>query len=240
MIAFAHRGSPGPGQRENTLPAFRRALAAGASALESDAWLTADDVPVLVHDRLLWMGHHRRAIRDLRADELPEWLPSLPDLYRELGADYDLSLDLKDPDGAEAVLAAAGAVGATRRLWLCAEIPLLRRCRQLSTEVRLVNSTRLRGRLTTPVVQRLANEGIDALNLREPEWTPARVDLAHAADRLAFAWDVQTTPVLDRVRRDGCDAIYSDSVELLRAVPSAGRRELTDLQQRRCAAENQW
>ena len=36
---------PRRGRRENTLPAFREALAAGLTALESDVWLTADAVP---------------------------------------------------------------------------------------------------------------------------------------------------------------------------------------------------
>jgi glycerophosphoryl diester phosphodiesterase len=221
-IAFAHRGAPGPGQRENTLPAFRGALAAGLSALESDVWLTADDVPVLVHDGALWLRRQRRRIRDTRAADLPSWLPSLPDLYRELGADYALSLDLKDADAAGAVLAAADDVGATSRLWLCASVRVLRRCRALSSAVRLANSTRLRGQLADPLVHRLADEGIDALNLRSPEWTPARVDLVHGAGRLAFAWDVQTDAMLSRVLGDGCDAVYSDSVALLLGL---GRKE---------------
>jgi glycerophosphoryl diester phosphodiesterase len=164
---------------------------------------------------VLWRRGHRRRIRELRAADLPGWLPALTDLYRELGGDHPLSLDLKDPDGGDAVIGAAEDAGAAALLWLCAEIDVLRRCRARSTAVRLANSTRLRGRHAAPLVRRLADEGIDALNLREPEWTPARVELAHGAGRLAFAWDVQTRNVLDRVTGDGCDAVYSDSVELL-------------------------
>ena len=52
-IGFAHRGAPGRGVRENTLPAFRTALAAGVPGIESDVWLTADNVPVLLHDGYL-------------------------------------------------------------------------------------------------------------------------------------------------------------------------------------------
>src|SRR4051794_5999032 len=109
VIAFAHRGAPGPGRRENTLPAFRDALAAGLHALESDVWLTADHVPVLVHDGVHWERGRRRRIREMTAAELPVWIPPLPALSRDLGADYSLSLDLKAPDAAEAVLAAATA-----------------------------------------------------------------------------------------------------------------------------------
>jgi glycerophosphoryl diester phosphodiesterase len=217
-IGFAHRGAPGEGQGENTLPAFRGALSAGLRAIESDVWLTADDVPVLLHDGVRWQGWHRRRIRDLRADQLPAWVPTMFQLYTELGADFDFSLDLKDPDGAEAVLAASDAVDATERLWLCAGVPALERCRRLSPRVRLANSTRMRGQLTEPLVRRLADARIDVLNLREPEWTPARVEMAHDAGLLAFAWDVQSDAVLRRVLGDGCDAVYSDSVDLLLTI----------------------
>ena len=49
-IGFAHRGGMAHAP-ENTLEAFRLALRLGASGLESDAWLTADGVVVLHHDR---------------------------------------------------------------------------------------------------------------------------------------------------------------------------------------------
>lgn len=214
-LAFAHRGAPTRGVRENTLPAFRAALDAGVDALESDVWLTADGVPVLEHDGALGPHWNRRRLREMRADELPDWLPTLAELYRELGTGFSLSLDLKDPDGAAAVLAVADDAGATSRLWLCAELPALEACRRRSAEVRLANSTRLRGRTTAPLVRRLADAGVDALNLREPEWTPVRVEMTHTVGLAAFAWDVQTTAVLDRVLGDGCDAVYSDSVPLL-------------------------
>ena len=62
MIGFAHRGAPAAGTRENTLAAFSHALGQGARALESDVWLTADGVPVLVHDRIVRSGLRRRPI----------------------------------------------------------------------------------------------------------------------------------------------------------------------------------
>src|SRR5690606_22144044 len=45
----AHRGASGI-RPENTLAAFRVALAQGADILESDVHVTADGVPVLSHD----------------------------------------------------------------------------------------------------------------------------------------------------------------------------------------------
>src|SRR5438105_4033328 len=103
-IGFAHRGAKAHA-RENTLEAFGLALALGASGLESDVWLTADGVPVLDHDGIVRTRGRRRSLADLRRDELPESIPALGDLYRACGTDFELSLDVKDP---ETALAAAG------------------------------------------------------------------------------------------------------------------------------------
>src|SRR5687767_1571186 len=45
----SHRGDQ-DGAPENTLPAFELALASGAEFIETDLQLTADGVPVLLHD----------------------------------------------------------------------------------------------------------------------------------------------------------------------------------------------
>ncbi|MFM6966388.1 MAG: glycerophosphodiester phosphodiesterase family protein [Rhodoluna sp.] len=48
---FAHRGlAIEPGVFENTIPAFRAALLAGATHLETDVQVTKDEIPVLFHD----------------------------------------------------------------------------------------------------------------------------------------------------------------------------------------------
>jgi glycerophosphoryl diester phosphodiesterase len=60
-IGFAHRGAPGRAVRENTLPAFRAALRAGVPGIESDVWLTADNVPVLLHDGYLRRANEQRS-----------------------------------------------------------------------------------------------------------------------------------------------------------------------------------
>jgi glycerophosphoryl diester phosphodiesterase len=50
MQIFAHRGTSGH-DPENTLRAFRGALAAGADGVEFDVHATVDRVPVVIHDR---------------------------------------------------------------------------------------------------------------------------------------------------------------------------------------------
>jgi glycerophosphoryl diester phosphodiesterase len=227
MIGFAHRGAPALGVRENSLPAFSAALAKGATALESDVWLTADGVPVLHHDGVLRAGLRRRPIGALAVTALPGWLPSLDGLYTQLGAsaaDVDLSLDVKDPAAALPAMQVAARHAATERLWLCGTTPQVRQWRESAQTAvppvpvpRLVVSTTLRGNGSSPQqrIAEAADAGADALNLRNPEWTAERVALCHERGMLAFAWDVQRAATLQAVRDFGCDAIFSDHVALL-------------------------
>ncbi|MGE0031566.1 MAG: glycerophosphodiester phosphodiesterase [Steroidobacteraceae bacterium] len=50
MVLVAHRGAVGPGQPENTLAAFRQAIASGARAIEIDLRGTKDGEIVVIHD----------------------------------------------------------------------------------------------------------------------------------------------------------------------------------------------
>ena len=50
MRILAHRGTPGPGTAENTVPAVSAALVAGTDGVEVDLRLTADGVLAVCHD----------------------------------------------------------------------------------------------------------------------------------------------------------------------------------------------
>lgn len=215
VIGFAHRGAPGAGVRENTLPAFRAAQEAGARALESDAWLAADGTPVLVHDGYLGRWPRRRMLTALSPDRLPPWLPTLAQLYETCGTSAELSLDVKDIGAAAAMVRVAQDAGAAGRLWLCGSTDELRAWRRLDPEVHLVASTQLRRGPAGPVADDVAAAGGDVVNLRWPEWTAEHVAEVHARGLLAFAWDVQQRELLDRLVGWGIDGVYSDSVRLL-------------------------
>jgi glycerophosphoryl diester phosphodiesterase len=69
---IAHRGASGSAP-ENTLPAFRLAAESGADALELDVRLTADGIPVLLHDRMLDRTTDRTGpLRALTLEQLGE------------------------------------------------------------------------------------------------------------------------------------------------------------------------
>jgi glycerophosphoryl diester phosphodiesterase len=211
------------------LEAFARARRLGAAGLESDVWLTADGTPVLDHDGIVRAGVWRRHIGEVPRSQLPPHIPTLEELYAQCGTDYELSLDVKDADAAGAVVAVAAAAGggAVGRLWLCH--PSWERVaswRELSADVHLVDSTRLRKISEGPErrAANLAEAGVDAVNLHYTDWNLGLVTLFHRFDRLAFGWDAQHERMLASLLAMGVDGVYSDHVDrmvdaLARAQP---------------------
>lgn len=220
-ITFAHRGARANAP-ENTLDAFRYALDHGVTGLESDVWLTADGVPVLVHDGTLGRVRKRR-IGDMRRAELPGHIPALGDLLEQCGTDYHLSLDLKDPRSGLAVFATIEAIspGLVARTWLChPDLEVLTALRPVSRDLKLVHSTRLVRLDQGPErhAARLAEAGVDGVNLRKDEWSGGLVTLYHRFERTAFSWDVQFEHELRPIVRMGIDGVYSDYVDRMMSV----------------------
>jgi glycerophosphoryl diester phosphodiesterase len=203
---------------ENTLAAFSHALALGAGGLESDVWISADGVAVLHHDGEVLHGGALRPIATLPRAALPASLPALADLYR-LGADrVELSLDVKDPAAAPAAVAAARAAGAESRLWLCHwNWRTVAAWRALSPSVRLVDSTRAEHMRTPPAARarRMAEFGLDAINLHAGDWRADWIEIFHREGRLALAWDAQDEATIARLAAMGADGIFSDHVDRL-------------------------
>jgi glycerophosphoryl diester phosphodiesterase len=231
-IAFAHRGASAYAP-ENTLAAFRLAAAQGATGLESDAWLAADGIVVLVHDRTIRLPGGLVDVTRATSTALAACdVPALADLYAELetiGArGLQLSLDLEQPAVAEPTIAVAEAAGAVTRLWACHDdLDLLARLRARSTEVRLVCSTRpLRVEAGVPaLIGRLATQRVDALNMHWTDWTLDLVERCHDAGLTAFGWDAQERPAMDHLLELGIDALYADAPDrLVTALGDHGAR----------------
>ena len=216
-ILFAHRGGRAHAN-ENTMAAFELGLRLGATGLESDAWLTADGVVVLDHHGRVRFGMRRRAIARCARAELPDHIPTLADLYATCGSAFHLSLDVKDKDAFDAIVAVARAAASDglSRLWLChPNLDTLVSWRDRCADVRLVNSTRLQHLPRGPErrAAELAAAGIDAVNLHHSDWTGGLTTLFHRFERVAFGWDAQHERVLRELLRMGIDGVYSDWVD---------------------------
>jgi glycerophosphoryl diester phosphodiesterase len=108
---IGHRGAAAYAP-ENTLASFREARRRGATWVETDVVLTADGVPVLMHDDSLkrTTGIDRLVAETPRAD-LP---PEVPTFWGELG--LGCNVEIKPSEGREAETARA-VVETLRRCW---------------------------------------------------------------------------------------------------------------------------
>ena len=204
--------------------AFRDALARGATGLETDVHLSAEGHPVLVHDGVVRRGLRRTRVDRTSTEALRDLgVPGLADLYAELGAGYELSVDLKVRAAALPTLRVAQAHSdeAVRRLWLCSpDLGVLEELRAHDEHVRLVHSVRrddVRGSMERHAAD-LARQRIDAFNMHRTDWTLGLVTLFQRFGLRAFAWDVQEPRHFQRVLPMGPDALYSDHVERMVAM----------------------
>lgn len=221
-ITFAHRGARAHAP-DNTIESFTLALKLGASGLESDVWVTADGVAVLDHDGVVRRGLRRKPISMMLRADLPEHIPTLAELFEACGTDYELSLDIKDPEAAAATVDVirTEAPDLLGRTWLCD--PDFERCLQYRPEfpdVRILNSTRL-DRLREGPERRaasLAHHGIDGINMHRSDWNGGLVALFHRFELHAFGWDMQFDHHLQTAFRMGLDAVFSDHTDVMMEV----------------------
>ncbi len=220
-IGFGHRGAMAEAP-ENTIESFQLAVSLGATGLETDAWCTADDVAVLVHDGRVGSKLRPRPIRKVDRAQLPDHIPSMTDLYDNVGGDLPLSVDIKDPAAFEPLIAAARTAGpdVESNLWIChPSVEQLMQWRG-QTNAHLVNSTRLSKLENGPErrASQLSSAGIDAINLFHSDWNGGLIALFHRFGCRAFGWGVEHERETAVLVDAGIDGVYSDHVERMMAV----------------------
>ena len=139
---IAHRGASGEAP-ENTMAAFERALEQGADAIELDVRLTADGVPVVLHDPTLdRTTSHRGPLGAVTADQLRDidagarftadggrtypfrgtgvQIPALTEVLRAFPL-MPFLIEIKEPEAQEAVKRVLLEEGAVLRSVLASE-----------------------------------------------------------------------------------------------------------------------
>lgn len=214
----------GPG--ENTLGAFRAAVAAGLDWVEVDVRLSADGVLVAHHDATLRDG---RAIGELTASEtgclpIEELLDDLPG---HVAVDFDLKSALEDAVRPRARTTAARlaelAAAAGRRVLVTSfDAGGLGIVRERAPDVPLGLLT-LTGMSLGHAVPAAAHLGVEVLGpqvralQREPELAHC-LDVAHAAGLQVAAWCPRPAEA-DALVAAGVDCLIVD--DLIRAAPAA-------------------
>lgn len=225
-VAVAHRGDPYV-HRENTLPSIRSALGAGAGAVEIDVRLTADGVPVLLHDATLGrLWGHERALAALSAAELRGLtgggVPTLAETLDATAEDHGarLFVDLPDPSAAGAAVAGVRSAGARDRVYYCGSPTAMLAVRRADrdAEIALTWTT-----LAPPRPALLAEVRPRWLNYRFGLVSEELVARDHAAGFLVSAWTADTRWTMRRLLRAGVDSITTNRVGTLRSLlPSRG------------------
>lgn len=228
LLTFAHRGGEDSGCPPNSLAAFADARARGCE-IETDLRLSADREVVCAHDAFWFSGARPVWVPRQSATALARReVPTLSRLYEELGTDFEVSADVKIVAAARPAIAVAARHGALRRLWLVsADLDLLAGIRSENQEVRLMHEARHRDldavRVTpSDHLERLAAAHIDAANTIVGHWTPELVEQAHELGLRAFGSLLQTRRPMEQAVSLGLDGFYSDHLDLMRAVATAG------------------
>jgi len=223
VTVIAHRGASAHAP-ENSAAALDLALEQGADVLEIDVRLTADGVPVLVHDEtLLRTAGDERAVASLRAAELE----ALPDAVRPMRLDEALArygrrtrllLDLKDP----------------RPALVTAVVDCVRRCRaERRVQLQAFGRSGLRlVRLADPslelaqlypalmpsaLIRRDLSRAATLASAIGPEAGSVDAALVHAAHRRGLRvqpWTVNDAAEMERLVALGVDGLITDTPDL--------------------------
>lgn len=212
---LAHRGD-WRDAAENTLPAFRAALAIPAcDGLEFDVRAAADGVPVVCHDETLARVHGRpERVDTLRSDALVALgVPTLEEVLRAAGRRPFLDVELKgDPGPAIVEVLAAGRGPELHNAVVSSfdHAALEALARRAPTWPRWLNTARL-DEATVNDALALGCRGVSV------EWralNESSVRRARSAGLDVAAWTVRRRSTFDRLARLGLVAVCVEAAAL--------------------------
>ncbi|AJF67550.1 glycerophosphodiester phosphodiesterase [Streptomyces vietnamensis] len=220
VTVVAHRGDPYR-VRENTLPSIASAIERGADAVEIDVRLTADGVPVLLHDdtlKRLW-GHDRplsglshELLRELTFDGVPTLREALI-----AAGDHPLMLDLPggNEDSVRAIVRTVRECGAGERVSYCAgAVAMLQvRAADPAAEIALTWTS-----LAPPRRVLLDAVRPKFLNYRFGLVSRELTERIHRDGLLVSAWTADTKHTMRKLIKNGVDSITTNRVDALAAV----------------------
>jgi glycerophosphoryl diester phosphodiesterase len=211
---------------ENTLASFREARKRGAAWVEIDVKLTADGVPIVMHDDSLkrTMGIHRLVARTPRA-ELPAEVPTFEQAiacFLELG--LGCNVEIKPCEGREAETARA-AVETLRRCWPAAlPAPLLSSFKDESLKAAQAAAPQfaralLVGELGEDWRARAETVGATGMNVGRRKLTAEGALAIKRAGYVLSVWTVNDPDEARAIVGMGADCIITDAPDvILRAL----------------------
>lgn len=248
-LVVAHRGASGQAP-ENTLAAFRLAIGQGAAAVECDVQLSADGVPVVIHDGSVdRTTDGRGAVGGLRLDELRaldagawldarfagERIPTLAETLAVCAGRARLFMELKPPaagsgsernapalvQGALAVLAQAPPLALTVISFDPEIVRLVARTRPDLPLGYLVSAQRVTRSGQEAILKETAALGAGFVAPQASAASARFVAAAHAAGLPVSVWTVDHPDELRAVAATGVDAITTNRPDVALALDLA-------------------
>jgi glycerophosphoryl diester phosphodiesterase len=225
----AHRGVSTRAP-ENTLPAVREAIAAGADYLETDVQLSKDDVLVVTHDSdFSRLGGVAKKVWDLSYDEIraiPLGARAAPEFRNEFTPTFDsllagtkgrikVNIELKyygdhQPGLARKVIEAVRARGMLDQVVIqCLEYEPLLEVHQLAPEVPI-------GYLLSFNAREPSRLDVNFLSVEQTRLDRTFILRAHRRGQQVYAWTVNTAEDLERLIDLGIDGVITDQSALAR------------------------
>ncbi len=244
LLVFAHRGAREQAP-ENTLPAFERAAELGADGIELDVQLSADRVPVVIHDFTVDAttdGTGR--VSEKTFDELRQLdagshfssafagtrIPTLDEVFEAVGQRLQINIEMKEfslwhRTGrlalVEAVAQCIERHGMASRVLISSFNPLiLRDMRRVAPHIPI--GYLYAPRLPLPLARGwLAQPVIGRHEARHPHFSMANDTYMHWAHRNRYrvnVWTVNEVEDIVRMRNLGVDMIITDRPDVARNV----------------------
>jgi glycerophosphoryl diester phosphodiesterase len=222
-LVVAHRGAS-QAAPQNTLMAFRLAAEMGADAVELDVHLTADNVPVVIHDATVdATTNGTGAVRQMSLAQLKtlnivrgERIPTLEEVLAEVGQRLLINIEFKDHTlrgmGLEAIVGnILRQMHMLDRVWFSSFNPFsLRRARAAIPEVPcgMLYSRQLpiylRHRWLAPLTPH------EALHPEHTLVTSTLIENAHRRGLRVAAWTLDDPERAQRLAAWGIDAIITN------------------------------
>ena len=229
---LAHRGLA-VGAPENTLLAFLKALAAGATHVETDVQTSADGVAMISHDPDLRRLVHRDArVGDLTVDELQQIDLGVGQTFCTLGEaletfpDARFNIDIKDERSAATATRAIAAANAIDRV-LITSFSQARRRAAVELLHGVASSASMNGVIGAVVGaaigsrRRVAAALADVVAVQVPVRqyhvrivTRRFIHAVHAAGREVHVWTVNDVATMTALLDAGVDGLVTDRTDL--------------------------
>jgi glycerophosphoryl diester phosphodiesterase len=226
----AHRGAS-VAAPENTLAAFREAMAAGADYAELDVQHTRDGEIVVMHDAdLMRMADDPRKVADLNAAEIAtidvgrkydakfagQVSPTLAEVIRLVRGRMKLNIELKynvpDPGLAPAV------IELLRREQFLDDVVITSLDYAALKQVEAIEPRLRTGHIVTASVGNVLRTEADFLSLSSAQASASLVRRAHRAGKEVHVWTVNAPEVAVRMIERGVDNIITDDPALVARV----------------------